>query len=129
MTAYYRAKTLDASMEDTEDRVTQALASEGFGVLTRIDVRETLKKKLGEDISPYVILGACNPKFAHRALTLEDKIGTMLPCNVVLRSVGEGSVEVAAVDPVASMGAIENEALGEVAEEVRNRLNRVVDGL
>lgn len=126
---YYYKRMLDLPMAEAERRVTDALAEEGFGVLTRIDVAETLKKKLDVDFRPYTILGACNPGFAHRALELEDKIGTMLPCNVVLQSAGEGRVEVAAVDPVASMAAVENDALAPVAEEVRARLRKVVDGL
>lgn len=129
MSAYYYAKTLNASMDEAEQKVTEALADEGFGVLTRIDVRATLKKKLDADFRPYVILGACNPHFAHRALDLEDKIGAMLPCNVVVQSVEEGKVEVAAVDPAASMSAVDNDALTDVADEVRSRLRRVVDSL
>jgi uncharacterized protein (DUF302 family) len=129
MGTYYYARTLSLPMEEAEGRVTEALAEEGFGVLTKIDVKATLKQKLDVDFRPYTILGACNPAFAHQALELEDKIGTMLPCNVVVQAAGEGRVEVAAVDPVASMSAVENEQLTPVAEEVRERLRRVIDSL
>jgi uncharacterized protein (DUF302 family) len=104
------------------------LKGEGFGVLTDIDVAATMKAKLGEDFRPYRILGACNPKLAHRALELEDKIGTMLPCNVIVQQ-HDGGVEVSAVDPVASMRAIHNPGLADVAKEVQARLKRVVDSL
>lgn len=129
MATYYYARTLGETMEEAERRVREALAREGFGVLTEIDVAGTLKKKLDVDFRPYKILGACNPDFAHQALNLEDKIGTMLPCNVILQAVDGGEVEVAAVDPVASMRGVENEELGSVAGEVRARLRRVVDSL
>jgi len=110
-------------------RVTEALKTEGFGVLTDIDVSATMKAKLGEDFRPYRILGACNPQLAHRALKLEDKIGTMLPCNVIVQQHGGGSVEVSAVDPVASMQAIKNPGLAELAKEVQAKLKKVVEGL
>ena len=129
MGTYYYSRTLSLPMEEAEARVTEALAEEGFGVLTKIDVKATLKQKLDVDFRPYTILGACNPAFAHQALELENKIGTMLPCNVVVQAAGEGRVEVAAVDPVASMSAVENEQLTPVAEEVRERLRRVIDSL
>jgi len=129
MGTYYYSRTLSLPMEEAEGRVTEALAEEGFGVLTKIDVKATLKQKLDVDFRRYTILGACNPAFAHQALELEDKIGTMLPCNVVVQAAGEGRVEVAAVDPVASMSAVENEQLTPVAEEVRERLRRVIDSL
>ncbi len=131
MTDYYFARTIQAPFEDTERRVREALRKEGFGVLTEIDVRATLKQKLDVDFRAYKILGACNPGFAHQALQSEDKIGTMLPCNVILQAVdgGEGGVEVAAVDPRASMQAVENESLGTIADEVRTRLRRVIDSL
>jgi uncharacterized protein (DUF302 family) len=109
--------------------VIEALKREGFGILTDIDVKATLKSKLGEDFRPYRILGACNQQLAYRALLLEDKIGTMLPCNVIVQQHDGGSVEVSAVDPVASMQAINNPGLGEVANEVRARLKRVIEGL
>ena len=119
---YYHEKTLkDASFEEAIQKVTDALKEEGFGILTEIDVKETLKKKLDEDFRPYKILGACNPPFAHIALLAEDKIGAMLPCNVIVQQVNNG-VEVAAVDPVASMQAVENEGLSEIAKEIQARL-------
>ena len=109
--------------------MTEALKREGFGVLTDIDVSATMKAKLGEDFSPYRILGACNPKLAHRALQLEDKIGTMLPCNVIVQQHEGGGVEVSAVDPLASMQAIRNPRLAEVANEAQAKLKKVVEGL
>lgn len=127
--SYYHSRMLSGPFEDVIARVTANLAAEGFGVLTEIDVSATLKKKLDVDFRPYRILGACNPPFAHRALTVEDKIGTMLPCNVIVQQHEDGAVEVAAVDPVASMQAIDNPALGEIAGEVRQRLNRAIDNL
>ncbi len=108
---------------------TAALKEEGFGVLAEIDVRATLKKKLDVDFPNYRILGACNPALAYEALTLENKVGTMLPCNVVVRDAGDGQTEVAAIDPVASMLAIDNLALKRAAEEVRARLERVIAAL
>jgi len=126
---YYFTKTVAGTMAEVRGRVTAALGSEGFGILTEIDVAATLKKKLGADFHPYLILGACNPGFAHKALEAEDKIGTMLPCNVILQEKAAGQIEVSAVDPVASMAAVENPALAGVAGEVRARLRRVVEGL
>lgn len=128
MSSYYRSKTLNLSMDAAEERVRQELAKEGFGVLTEIDVRATLKKKLDVDVPPYKILGACNPAFAHKALQTENKIGTMLPCNVVVQEV-DGKVEVAVVDPVASMQAVGNESLAGIASEVRDKLKTVLDRL
>lgn len=127
-TTYYYARTLDITPEDAEARIREELEKEGFGVLTEIDVRATLKKKLDEDFRPYRILGACNPSYAHQALEAEDKIGTMLPCNVIVQA-KDGQTEVAAVDPVASMQAVDNEKLRPIAEEIRDRLRRVIDGL
>lgn len=127
--SYHFSKTCSLSFEDAVAKVTEALKSEGFGILTEIDVRETLKKKLNVDFRKYRILGACNPPFAYQALQAEDKIGTMLPCNVIVQESADGKVEISAVDPVASMRAIENPALGAVAEEVRARLKKVVDSL
>ena len=101
----------------------------GFGVLTTIDVRATLKKKLDVDFRPYTILGACNPTFAHRALQSEDKIGTMLPCNVIVQEIGENRVEVSAVDPAASMQAVDNPHLASIAGDVRELLKQMVAGL
>jgi uncharacterized protein (DUF302 family) len=127
-TSYYYTRTLDLSPDDAEARVREELKKEGFGVLTEIDVQATLKKKLGADFRPYKILGACNPPFAHKALQAEDKIGTMLPCNVIVQE-KNGQTEVAAVNPVASMQAVGNEALRDIAEEIRDRLRRVIDQL
>ena len=124
--SYYFSKTLSTSFDDAVRRVTEALKQEGFGILTEIDVKATLKQKLGVDFRPYRILGACNPKLAHEALTLEDKIGTMLPCNVVVQETADRQVEIVAVDPVASMMAIDNAALRHTAEAVRDRLRRVI---
>jgi uncharacterized protein (DUF302 family) len=127
--SYYFAKTLEMPFSEAIEHVTQALKEEGFGVLTEIDVKATMKKKLDVDFRNYRILGTCNPPFAHRALQVEDKIGTMLPCNVIVQETGEGSVEIAAVDPIASMQAIQNPALAGVAAEVRARLKRIVENL
>lgn len=127
MSRYYFSRTVNLAPEDAEARVVAKLAEEGFGILTEIDVRATLKKKLGEEFRPYKILGACNPPLAHRALIAEDKIGTMLPCNVIIQQVAEGVSEVAAVDPMASMQAVENPELEAVADEVRTRLRRVIE--
>ena len=127
--SYYFSKTLRASFEDAVTRVTEALAKEGFGVLTEIDVRATLKKKLDIEFRNYRILGACNPPLAHRALEAEDKIGTMLPCNVIVQEQASGTIEVAAVDPVASMAAINNDALLPIATEVRAKLQRIIEQL
>ncbi len=125
---YYFAKTLDAPFEEVVDRTVAALKQRGFGVLTKIDVRGTLNEKIGVEFRPYVILGACNPRMAHQALQAEDKIGTMLPCNVVVQETG-GKIEVAAVDPVASMQAIHNEQLGPIASKVRDELKAAVQSL
>jgi uncharacterized protein (DUF302 family) len=127
--SYHFSKRLDLSFDQAVSRVTEALKTEGFGLLTDIDVNATMKAKLDKEFRPYRILGACNPQLAYRALTLEDKIGTMLPCNVIVQQHQGGGVEVSAVDPVASMQAVDNPALADVANEVRARLKRVIDGL
>lgn len=127
--SYTFTTTLDGSFDDAVVRVTEALKREGFGVLTTIDVRATLKSKIDVDFRPYQILGACNPRMAHKALQNEPDIGTMLPCNVVVQQAEEGRVKVSAVDPVASMQAVDNPQLGEVAGQVREALKRVVDYL
>ena len=127
--SYYFSKIVDDNFEDAIERVTARLADAGFGVLTTIDVSATLKKKIDVDFQRYTILGACNPGFAHKALQAEDKIGTMLPCNVIVQETEDGKVEIAAVDPMASMMAIENEALGGIAGEVRAMLKNVIEGL
>lgn len=129
MNNYVFTRTLDTSLEEAEARVRAALQEAGFGVLTEIDVRETLKKKLDVDFRPYKILGACNPPAAHRALEAEPHIGVMLPCNVVLQDAGDGRTEVAAVDPVASMSAVDNDRLADIAADIRERLRRVVESL
>ncbi len=127
--SYYFSKIVDDNFDDAIERVTKRLADAGFGVLTTIDVSGTLKKKIDVDFQRYTILGACNPGFAHKALLAEDKIGTMLPCNVIVQETSDGKVEVAAVDPMASMMAIENVALGEIATQVRSMLKNVIEGL
>ncbi len=127
--SYYFAKTLAAGFEQAIERVTEALKQEGFGILTQIDVKETLKKKIGAEFRNYRILGACNPTLAHAALQIEDKVGTMLPCNVVVQELADHKVEVAAIDPVASMQAIDNPRLKQAAAEVQGRLRAVIERL
>lgn len=124
--SYHFSKTVSLPFDKAVAATTEALKNHGFGVLTQIDVKDTLNKKIGADFRPYLILGACNPKLAYEALTLEDKIGTMLPCNVVVQQREGGAVEISAVDPVASMSAIRNEKLGAVAGKVRELLKQVV---
>lgn len=126
---YYLGKMLRMPFADAVARTTEALKREGFGIITQIDVRETLKAKIGVDFPAYQILGACNPTLAFEALKLENKVGTMLPCNVVVRDAGGGNTEVAAIDPVASMQAIDNLALKHAAENVRAKLQKVVNEL
>lgn len=127
---YYYSKTLkNISFDDAKEKVTEALKKEGFGVLTHIDVKETLKKKIDVDFRRYEILGACNPHFAHKALLTEEKIGLMLPCNVIIDENDNGDIEVSAVDPIASMGAVQNNDLGDIANEVQEKLKRVIDNL
>ena len=123
---YYYAKEIDLNFDDAIIRVTEELKKEGFGVLTEIDVKATLKKKLDVDFRNYRILGACNPPFAYQALQAEPHIGLMLPCNVVVQEVENGKTLVSAVDPVASMQAVENNSLGQVAEQVKTKLQKVV---
>ena len=127
--SYHFSKTIDRPFEQAIADVTAALQAEGFGVLTTSDVKATLKKKLGVDFRPYTILGACNPNFAYQALQAEDKIGTMLPCNVILQETTNGKVEVSAVDPIASMASIDNAELGKIAGEVQGLLKGVIDKL
>ena len=126
---YHFSKTVEQDFGTTIDKVKEELKKEGFGVLTEIDIQKTLKNKLDVDFRKYVILGACNPQFAYEALKAEDTIGTMLPCNVVVQENLNGEVKVSAVDPVASMMAIQNDKLGEVAGEVREKLSRVISNL
>ena len=127
--SYYFNKTIKLPFDEAITRVTEELKKEGFGVLTEIDVKATLKKKLDVDFRNYRILGACNPPFAHQALLVEDKIGTMLPCNVIVQELAPGVVEVAAIDPVASMSAVENPGLAEIGMQVRAKLQKVVENL
>jgi uncharacterized protein (DUF302 family) len=125
---YYFSKILPVSFEEAIRRTAEALKQQGFGIITEIDVKDTLKKKLGVDFRNYRILGACNPSLAFEALNSEDKIGTMLPCNVIVQDAPDGT-EVAAVDPIASMAAIDNAALKQTAEDVRTRLKKVIADL
>lgn len=127
--SYYFSRTLDFSFDRAIERVIEELQKEGFGVLTDIDVKATLKKKLGVEFRNYRILGTCNPPFAYQALEKEDKIGTMLPCNVIVQELGDGTVEVAAIDPVASMQAVQNPDLAEVGGQVRTKLQQVIGRL
>lgn len=126
---YYFSKTLRQPFETVVEKVTEALKKEQFGVLTQIDVRETLKKKIDVDFKPYLILGACNPQYAYKALSAEDKIGTMLPCNVIVQQDDPDTVEVAAINPIASMQAVANASLQGIAQEVTEKLKRVVNSL
>ncbi len=127
--SYHTSKNLDITFDEAIDKVTEELKKEGFGVLTEIDVKKTLKKKLDVNFRNYRILGACNPPFAYRALQLEDKIGVMLPCNVIVQEHEEGKIEVSAVDPIASMQAINNPNLRDVATEVGLKLKKVIESL
>lgn len=127
--SYYFSKTLKVSFDEAIAKVTEALKKDGFGIITEIDVKETLKEKLNVDFRKYRILGACNPPYAYKALQAEDKIGLMLPCNVIVQELPGGKVEVAAIDPVASMAAVKNTKLGEVGKEVSAKLKAVIDNL
>ena len=124
--SYYFNKTLNLSFDKAITRVTEELKKEGFGILTDIDVKATLKKKLDVEFRKYRILGACNPPFAYKALQTEDKIGTMLPCNVIVQEISDGQVEVTAIDPLASMQAIENPVLKEIATEISYKLKTII---
>jgi uncharacterized protein (DUF302 family) len=127
--SYYFSKRIKGTFNEVLTKVAASLKEEGFGILTEIDVKETLKKKLDVNFHNYMILGACNPPFAYKALLAENKIGIMLPCNVVVQEEKEGEIEVAAVDPVASMKAIENPDLFGIAQQVREKLKKVVVSL
>lgn len=127
--SYYFSKTIDADFDSAIARVTAALQKEGFGILTEIDVKETFKRKLNIDFKKYRILGACNPHFAYEALQAENKIGTMLPCNVIVQEHESGKAEVSAVDPVASMMAVKNDTLAGTAAQVREKLRRVIENV
>ena len=126
---YYFSKMLSVGFDEAVQRTVDALKKEGFGIITEIDVKETFRKKLGIEFRNYRILGACNPALAHEALQLEDKVGTMLPCNVVVQEIESGKTEVAAIDPVASMQAIDNPRLKQAALGVQAKLRKVVDSL
>lgn len=126
---YYFSKTLGVSFDEAVRVTTEALKAEGFGVISEINMHEKLKDRLGVDFKKYKILGACNPPLAYKALQAEEKIGTMLPCNVLVIEQGQNEIEIAAVNPVASMQAITNPALGEAALEVTDKLRRVIDKL
>lgn len=126
---YHISKTVTGTFEDVVLKVREELKKEGFGVLTEIDIQNTFKNKLDVDFRKYIILGACNPEYAHNALQAEDKVGTMLPCNVIVQEKDEGRIEVAAVNPKASMMAIKNKKLEQLAIDVTKKLQNVVDGL
>ena len=126
---YYFSKTLKMPFDEAVEHTTEELKKEGFGILTEIDVKATLKKKLDVAFRNYKILGACNPPFAHKALEAESKIGTMLPCNVIVQETADGAVEVAAVDPVASRYAIDNPGFGEIPNVIQGKLKTVIDRL
>ena len=126
---YYFHTILNSSFDEAITRVTEELKKEGFGILSEIDVRQALKKKLNVDFKKYKILGACNPPYAYQALQIEEKIGTMLPCNVIVFENDQGQVEVAAIDPIASMQAIKNSQLHEVAVQIQAKLKKVIDSL
>ncbi len=127
--SYYFSKTTNENFDKTVEKVTAKLKEEGFGILTEIDVKDTLKKKLDVNFKKYKILGACNPPFAYKALQSEDKIGIMLPCNLIVEENSGGKVEVSAVDPMVSMQAVKNESLFTIAQEIRNKLKKVIDQL
>ena len=127
--SYHFSTKLKMPFDEAVEKVTEELKKEGFGVLTDIDVKATLKKKMDVDFKNYRILGACNPPFAYQALQAEDKIGTMLPCNVVVQETDGGEIEVSAIDPIASMRAIENTELGDVANQVQQKLKKVIEQL
>lgn len=129
MSYYLETRLHDVNFEDAIENVTEELKKEGFGVLTEIDLKSTLKKKLDVDFYNYRILGACNPPYAHKALLSENKIGTMLPCNVIVQERNPGEIEISAVDPIASMQAIENPELGALAHEIRDKLKSVIEAI
>ena len=126
MDYYFSKKIKNISFEDAIEKVTQELKKEGFGVLTEINVKDTLKKKLDVDFKKYQILDACNPTFAHKALQVEDKIGVMLPCNVIVEENEDGTVEITAINPVASMQAVKNKNLEEIGIKIKKKLQRVI---
>ena len=126
MMSYYHSTTIQGSFDSGLEKIRAALGDEGFGIINEIDMAKTLKEKIGADFRPYRILGACNPQLAYEALQLEDKVGTMLPCNVIVQQLPSGLIEIAAIDPVASMSAIDNDQLKEAAERVRDKLRAAI---
>jgi uncharacterized protein (DUF302 family) len=126
---YHITTQIKSDFDSAVEKVTGELNAEGFGVLTDIDVKETIKKKLDKDFRKYRILGACNPPYAYRALSAEDKIGVFLPCNVIVQEIGEGKIEISAVDPMAAMASVENRDLEELAMEIKGKLQKVIDRL
>ncbi|MCB9772634.1 MAG: DUF302 domain-containing protein [Candidatus Omnitrophica bacterium] len=127
--SYYLNKTLELSFDESIQKITEELKKEGFGIITEIDVQATLKKKINVDFRNYRILGACNPSFAYKALQLEDKIGTMLPCNIIVQSLDEIRTEVAAIDPVSAMGRLDNQNLLSIAQQIQSKLKNVINHL
>ena len=127
--AYYFTTTIKGNFNQTIERVTELLKNEGFGVLTEIDIKQTLKNKLNVDFKKYTILGACNPTFAHKALQAENKIGTMLPCNIIIQEIAPNSIEVSSINPLVSMQAVKNKQLEGIAQEVSNKLKNVIKNL
>ncbi|WP_264603476.1 DUF302 domain-containing protein [Rhodobium gokarnense] len=127
--SYHISRTVTGDFDDVVARTREELSKEGFGVLTEIDVKATLKKKLDADFRPYLILGACNPPLAHRALTAEDKLGVLLPCNVVVQDKGSEGIEISAMDPAAAMSMIDSAEVGEVARIVRDKMEKVVNAV
>ena len=127
--SYYFSKTVEGNFEEIIEKVKSELKEEGFGILTEIDIKDTLKQKLDVDFKKYRILGACNPPYAHHALLAEDKVGTMLPCNVIVQETDENEIEIAAVNPISSMQAIENSELEGIAREIAGKLERVVESI
>lgn len=124
---YYFSKTIDDSIENAEKRITAVLKDKGFGILTEIDVQAAMKKKLNKDFRKYKILGACNPQYAFKALSVENKIGTMLPCNVIIQETSDGKTEIAAINPIASMQAVENKELDKIAQTIGDMLKDAVE--
>ena len=126
---YYYSRKIKGNMDQLIEKIAEGLKKEGFGILSDINIKDLFKQKIDVEFRPYRILGACNPVFSNKALTAEDRVGLMLPCNFVVQEMGDGFVDVSAVDPVASMTAIDNDALKEVAAQIRDKLIFVVDGL
>ena len=129
MNYYFNTVLENISFKEAKEKLVEELKKEGFGVLTQIDMQATLKKKLDVDFRPYEILGACHPEYAYKALSNEDKIGLMLPCNIIIEENKAGNIEISAIDPISSMGAVENENLGEIASEVQHILKKVIENL